>query len=305
MPDRTMRGVYPILSIPFDSKGRIATDDFEHLIDWTVGHRVHGVGVAMASEIYKLTEAERDEVTSLVVKRVRGRAKVVINTGAEGTDVAIHYSRRAQDLGADALMIRPPTYVPSGGDETVEYFRRIAEAVNIPIFLQDQSTAPVPPALAVRCARAHPNLCYIKVEAPPTSPRVAETAKLRGDSGLVIFGGAGGAFFLEELRRGSVGTMPGNTLPDAFVKVWDLWQAGKETDAEREFNRYHALIRTLGQAQGLANWIYKDVLVDRGVIRPEAAYARHPSLKPDDIQRREVTRLLEELGLRARAGARA
>ncbi|MBI2965276.1 MAG: dihydrodipicolinate synthase family protein [Chloroflexi bacterium] len=305
MPDRTMQGVYPILSIPFDSKGRIATEDFERLIQWTVGHGVHGVGVAMASEIYKLTEAERDEVTRFVVKNVRGRAKVVINTGAEGTDVAIHYSKRAEGLGADALMIRPPTYVPSGGDETVDYFRRIAESVNIPIFLQDQSTAPVPPALAVRCAKAHPNLCYIKVEAPPTSPRVAETARLRGDSGLVIFGGAGGGFFLEELRRGSVGTMPGNTLPDVFVKVWNLWQAGKEAEAEREFNKYHALIRTLGQGQGLANWIYKDVLVDRGVIRAEAAFARHPSLKPDDIQRREVTRLLEELGLRARAGARA
>jgi len=305
MPDRTMRGVYPILSIPFDSKGRVATEDFERLIDWTVGHRVHGVGVAMASEIYKLTEAERDSVIRTVVKQVGGKAKIVINTGAEGTDVAIHYSRRAEELGAHALMIRPPTYVPSGPDETVDYFKRIAEAVKIPIFLQDQSTAQVGPALAVRCARAHPNLCYVKVGSPPTAPRVAEAAKLRGDSGLILFGGAGGAFFLEELRRGAVGTMPGNTLPDVFVKVWDLWEAGKQAEAQREFHKYQPLIRTLGQGLGLANWIYKDVLVERGVIRPEAAFARHPSLKPDEIQRKEVVQLLEELGLRSRAGARA
>ncbi|MBI4305579.1 MAG: dihydrodipicolinate synthase family protein [Chloroflexi bacterium] len=304
MPDRSMTGVYPILSIPFDVNGKIVWDDFERLIEWTVGHGVHGVGVAMASEIYKLTESERDEVTRFVVKHVRGRAKVVINTGAEGTDVAIHYSKSAQGLGADALMIRPPTYVPSGGDENVEYFRRIAEAVNIPIFLQDQSTAQVPPALAVRCARTHPNLCYVKVESPPTSPRVAESVKLRGDSGLIIFGGAGGAFFIEELRRGAVGTMPGNTLPDMFVQVWNLWQSGKQDAAEREFHKHQALIRTLGQGLGLANWVYKDVLVERGVIKASSAYARHPSLKPDDDQRREVVQLLEELGLRATAGAR-
>jgi dihydrodipicolinate synthase/N-acetylneuraminate lyase len=171
--------------------------------------------------------------------------------------------------------------------------------VSIPIFLQDQANAPVPPALAVRCARAHPNLGYVKVETPPTAPRVAETATLRGDSGLVIFGGAGGAFFLEELRRGAAGTMPGNTLPDVFVRLWNLWQAGKDTEAELESHKYQALIRTLGQGLGLANWIYKHVLVERGVIKPSSAYARHPSLPPDDTHRREVVMLLDDLGLRA------
>jgi dihydrodipicolinate synthase/N-acetylneuraminate lyase len=112
MPDRSLAGVHPILSIPFDAKGRIVWGDFERLIEWTVGHGVHGVGVAMTSEIYKLTEVERDEVTTFVVKFVRRRVKVVINTGAEGTDVAIHYSRRAEAQGADALMVRPPTTSP-------------------------------------------------------------------------------------------------------------------------------------------------------------------------------------------------
>jgi dihydrodipicolinate synthase/N-acetylneuraminate lyase len=300
MADRTLRGIYPILSMPFDRAGRIAYEDLAAQVEWSIGHGVHGLGVAMASEIYKLTEAERDEVTRVVVAQTRGRAKIVINTGAEGTDLAVALSQRAEGLGADALMVRPPCYVPSTADETVEYFRRIGAAVRIPVFLQDQPTAPVPPALAVRCARAHEALCYVKVETPPTAPRVGETARLRGDSGLVIFGGAGGAFFLEELRRGAVGNMPGNTLPDMFVGVFNLWQAGREAEAEKEFHRYQALIRTLAQGLGLANWIYKDILVERGVIRRESAFARHPALEPDPLQREEVVRLLDELGLRGR-----
>ncbi len=294
MPDRSMTGIFPILSTPFRKDGSVHYEDLERQVEWFVDSGVHGLGIAMASEVYKLTGPERDEVLISVVKTVDGRAKVVMNTGAEGTDVAIFQSKQAQELGADALMVRPPTYVPTVASEVVEYFGRIGEAVSIPIFMQDQSNAQVPPAMAVQCARRHENLCYIKVETPPTVPRTAEAAKLRGDSGLILFGGAGGAFFLEELRRGSVGTMPGSTMPDVWVRIWDLWQRGDQDGAEREFHRYAPIIRTLAQGLGLSNTIYKYVMARRGAISSESIYARSPSLEPDEMQLREVDRLLEE-----------
>lgn len=297
MPDRTMKGVYPILSLPFDEKGRVVTDDLRKQVDWMVECGVHGVGIAVASEVYKLNEAERDDVLKTVVDQAAGRVKVVMNTGAEGTDVAIHYSKRAEELGADALMIRPTSFIPTVVEENVKYFERIAESVNIPIFLQDQGTAQVGPAMAAACAKRHENLCYIKVETPPTVPRMAETQKLSQGTGLILFGGAGGGFVLEEFRRGSVGTMPGSTLPDMFVRVWDMWQSGDEEGAEVEFSRYSTLIRTLAQGQGLANWIYKHIMVRRGIFEPTSAFAREPSLKPDELHLKEIDAQLEALDL--------
>ena len=297
MPDRTMTGVYPILSTPFRKDASIDYEDLERQVEWFIDSGVHGMGIAMASEVYKLTGPERDEVLKSVVKTANGRAKVVMNTGAEGTDATIFQSKRAEELGADALMIRPPTYVPTVASEVVEFFGRVGEAVSIPIFLQDQSTAQVPPTMAVQCAKRHENLCYIKVECPPTAPRTAEAARLRGDSGLILFGGAGGAFFLEELRRGSVGTMPGSTMPDVWVRLWNLWQDGEEQAAEKEFFHHAPLIRTLAQGLGLANTIYKYILGKRGIMKPESAYARHPSLEPDESQLYEIDRMLEHQGL--------
>ncbi len=300
MPDRTMAGVYPIISMPIDSQGRIVMEDLRKQVDWLIETGVHGIGIAVASEVYKLTEAERDEVLRAVVDQAAGRAKVVMNTGAEGTDVAIHYSKRAEELGADALMIRPTSFIPTVQEENIAYFERIAQAVTIPIFLQDQGSATVGPAMAAECARRHENLCYIKVETPPTVPRMAETRQLSEGTGLILFGGAGGAFVLEEFRRGSVGTMPGSTLPDVFVKVWDLWQAGEEDAATAEFSRYSTIIRTLAQGQGLANWVYKHIMVRRGIFEPGSAYARHPALKPDDLHLKEIDQQLEELDLLAK-----
>lgn len=298
MPDLTMRGVYPILSTPFDKDGNIVFDDLENQVDWIIQQGVQGIGIAMASEVFKFTESERDAVLKSVVATANGRAKVVMNTGAEGTDATIHYSKRAEDLGADALMIRPTSYIPTVASEHVEYFVRIAEAVGIPIFLQDQSTAAVPPAMAVACAKRHENLCYIKVETPPTIPRMAEAQSLVADgTNLILFGGMGGAFYIEELRRGSVGTMPGSTLPDKFVEMWDLWEAGDEAAATDAFDRYAPIIRTLAQGQGLANWIYKHIMWRRGVFSKDGVYARGPSLKPDETHLKEVDSQLDRLGL--------
>ncbi len=298
-----MNGIFPILATPFDEKGQIDFEDLEREVEWMINVGVNGVGIAVASEIYKLTDPERDEVLSSVVKQVNGRVPVVMNTGAMGTDVTVYYSQRAEELGANALMIRPPSFIAMPAGEVIEFFARVGASVGIPIFQQDQATAQVPPAMAIEIAKRHENLCYIKVETAPTVPRMAETAALRdaaaesGDAGgdLILFGGAGGTFLFEELRRGSVGTMPGSVIPDVFVNVWERWQDGDEEGAEAEFRRYGALIRTLKQPQGLDNWIYKEILVMRGIFK--SAHARHPAVKPDRFQIYELEQMLDELEL--------
>lgn len=297
MPDRSMKGVYPILSAPINEKGQLVMEDLENQVEWMIGKGVHGLGIAVATEIYKFSEEERDLILSTVVRVNNGRVKVVMNTGAEGTDHAVFLSKRAEELGADALMIRPTSFIPVPASENVEYFGRIAEAVSIPIFLQDQNTAPVPPAMAVACAERHENLCYIKVETPPTIPRMDETQKLAEGTGLVLFGGAGGAFAVEEFERGSVGTMPGSTLPDMFVRVWDSYQAGDKDAANSDMRRHAPLIGMLAQGQGFANWIYKHIMVRRGVFSPGSDFARHPALRPDAGHYKEIDSLLESLDL--------
>ncbi len=293
MTNQPMRGVYPILVTPFDEAGGIDEESLRRLIDFNIDAGVHGLGVALGSEIFKLSEAERDQVTTIVVDQVNGRVPVVINSGAPGTDLAVLYSRRAEELGADALMILPPSFMPTTGPEVLDYYRRISDAVNIPIFLQDVATATIPAGLAREIAEVCEWVQYIKVESAPITAKVAAMAEAAGDV-LTIFGGAGGGYFIEELRRGSVGTMPFCTQPEAFVAIWDLCQAGDEAAAfDRFYKELVPISRLAGQSNGLFYAVHKALLVHRGIIR--TATVRSPAPPVDPLIQRELQQLLDAL----------
>lgn len=288
-----MQGVFPILITPFDEESQIDEDSLRRLVEFNLDAGVHGLGVALGSEVFKLSEAERERVTRIVVDQVRGRVPVVINTGAAGTDLAVYYSRTAERNGANALMIMPPAFMPTGPDEVREYFRAISGAVNIPIFIQDTSSAPVSPNLARQIAEECEWVRYIKVESLPVTAKVADMVSQAGDQ-LVVFGGAGGNYFIEELRRGSVGTMPFCTQPEAFVEIWNLYQRGDEAAAREVFNRKLLPVsRIAGQGVGLFYQVHKEILRQRGVIR--TAKVRSPAPAMDELTRQDLQRVIDEL----------
>src|SRR5262245_15017506 len=99
-----MRGIFPILVTPFDEHEHVHDDDLRAVVEFTIGAGVHGLGIALGSEILKLTEAEREHVISIVVDQTQGRVPIVVNTGAQSNLTAARYSRQAEDLGATAVM---------------------------------------------------------------------------------------------------------------------------------------------------------------------------------------------------------
>lgn len=287
-----MSGVYPIIYMPFDDGGRIDWEDLAAEADWLVGAGVDGVGLAIGSEVFKLTEAERDEALRVVVKQVAGRCRVVMHAGAPGTDVAVAYAVRAAELGADALMVTPPALFPVPADVTVEHYRQVASAAKLPIFIQDIWTSPIPPALAVRIAREVPLARYAKAESPPTPDRTAELKQLGGED-VTVFGGLGGVSLIPELRRGATGTMPGPALPEVFVRSWKMWRAGEEAMAEAEMERVAPLLALLMRSIDGSYHLTKEILRRRGVIR--SAGVRMPTGPPDRVTLRETARLTERL----------
>jgi 4-hydroxy-tetrahydrodipicolinate synthase len=288
-----MQGVFPILVTPFDDRERVDEEGLRGVVEFNINAGVHGLGIALGSEILKLTEPERSQVISVVVDQTRGRVPVVVNTGAQANLTAALYSRQAEELGAAAVMCMPPS--PVSASETRSYFRAISDAVHIPVFIQDTPTTPVSAGLIRQIADESENVRYAKVESPP-QPAQVQAAVAAGDGRVSIFGGAGGTYLLEELRRGGIGTMPWPSQPHAFVEIWNAWQAGNERQAADIHGREIvplALLSTAGLRLG--HTIHKELLRRRGVIH--RAIVRAPSDPLDEITTRELDAICDRLGI--------
>jgi 4-hydroxy-tetrahydrodipicolinate synthase len=288
-----MRGIFPILVTPFDEQERIDEDGLRGVVEYNLSAGVHGLGIALGSEIGKLTEAERERLVSLVVGQVRERVPVVVNTGAQASFTAVASSRQAEDLGAAAVMCLPPAQ--ASATETRAYFGAISDAVRVPVFIQDTQGTPVSAGLIRQIADESERVRYVKVESAPQPHQVR--AAVEANRGLVsVFGGAGGTYLIEELRRGATGTMPWPSQPHAFVAIWDRWQAGDERGARELHEREVApLARLATTGVRLGHTIHKELLRRRGVLRRAAV--RAPSDPLDEPTRRELDELCERLGI--------
>ncbi len=263
---KSFRGIFAILQTPFTLDDQIDEQDVEREVAFCVRGGAQGVvWPQLFSEFYLLTEEERMRVAEIIVRAAAGRAVVVIGVQAPTKELAVRFARHAEEKGSDAVIALPPYLGAVSLDTVAEYYRSIARAVKLPIFIQN-SGGSWGPALSttfvIQLAREKPQLGNIKEEISPVAQRLGEYAH----SGVMrgIFSGNAGRNLLNELARGSSGTMPACEFVDIDVQVYNLAAAGKVDDARALFGKLLPMI-SLEETYGLS--FAKTVLVRRGVFK--------------------------------------
>jgi 4-hydroxy-tetrahydrodipicolinate synthase len=287
-------GIVPILLTPFHADETIDHASLHRQVDMVLNAGVHGLGIAIGSEIFKLTPTERIDMLRRVADQVAGAVPVVMNTSAPGTELAVRLAADAAQAGATRLMIWPPDFFPTGPDAVVVHLSRIAAETGLPIILQDVPQSPISPALALRIAEDVPLVDTIKVETQPTVEQVGAMVRAAGDR-LTILGGAGGGTLIEEFRRGARGTMPFASQSQDFMAVWTALETGDMATAQDIIESRILPVSRLGfQGRDLFYHVHKALLVQQTLF--ETATVRMPTALPDDITRHEIDGLLARFG---------
>ena len=288
-------GIFHILATPFREDGALDTTGYPRLIESVLSTGVNGLTIlGIAGEAHRLTDEERRRVVETVVKETRGRVPVAVGVSASGTHLATAFARMARDHGADALMVAPPTGLKNL-DAVAEHYRIVAAATGLPIVLQDepvttQVNMPAP-FIAQVCAEIA-QIQAVKLEEPPTLPKITRLRALFGDR-VAIFGGLGGVYFFEELSRGADGAMTGFPYPEALRAIREHFVAGRRDEARALFYRWLPLIRyesQPGATPGTAVGIRKEILRRRGWIA--SALVRPPAPALDAATQTELDELL-------------
>jgi len=296
-----LRGVYNIVPTPFGTDGELDESSLRRLMDFVIGTGVDGVTIlGVMGEAGKVSEAERERIVAVAIEGAAGRVPVCVGTTHAATDRCVALSRTAKSMGASALMIAPPALPRTNEAAMRRHYLAVAEAVALPVVVQDyppSSGVQMSPEFIGRLADEAPRLRYLKLEDEPTAPKT--TAVLSVNPAVRIFGGLGGLFMLEELRRGAIGTMTGFGFPEILVDIYRRFAAGDIDGATEVFYRYLPLIRFENQA-GINLALRKHVYHLRGAIATPRV--RAPFAPIDEATKFELAEILARLGLATPAG---
>lgn len=224
----TLAGVLPVLQLPYHTDESIDWATLAREIDWAYENGAHGIVAAMVTEILRLTDSERDELTHRLVEFNAGRGPVVMSVGDESTVQAVRHVRHATAAGVDALMAIPPTATRALLSEKIRYYEAIIAATDLPVIVQDASGyvgEPLPVGTQADLHRRFGERVLFKPEAQPLGPNLSRLRD-EGGEGLRVFEGSGGIALLDSHQRGICGTMPGTEIVWSIRAEWDALEAG-------------------------------------------------------------------------------
>ncbi len=291
-----LRGVWNIVPTPFEPDGTLDVLSLQRLVTFVRATGVNGLTIlGVLGEAGRLSDAERSTVIASVLAAAAGSIPVCVGVSHAATDRAVACARAAEAAGAAAVMLAPPPLSRPNDVALRRHYLAVAEAITLPIVVQDHpasSGVRMSVEFLLTLAGEAPQCRVIKLEDEPTPPKVG--ALVSGSSAITVLGGLGGQMLIEELRRGSHGTMTGFGFPEILVAVVRRWSRGDPEGAAAIFDRYATMIRFENQA--LLNLpIRKLVYQRRGAIAH--ATVRAPGSPADAGTLADLDDLLRRTGL--------
>lgn len=183
MKDAIFKGSAVAIVTPMDSHGNLDFKAMEKLLKFQLENGTDAIVVnGTTGESATLEEKEKLELIEFVVHYVNHRVPVIMGTGSNCTSHAVRLSRKAQSLGASALLQVTPYYNKTSQHGLVEHFTAVADSVEIPIILYNVPTRTgvnISPETYLKLSE-HPNIRAVK-EAGGNISSIAKTAALCGD----------------------------------------------------------------------------------------------------------------------------
>jgi dihydrodipicolinate synthase/N-acetylneuraminate lyase len=271
-------GVLAPVPTPFDEDDRVDTRRLTAALSKWMARPLHGVVVLGSNgEAVLLDDFEADRVIVAAREAVPPDRAFIVGTGRESTQATIRACKRAAEHGADAVLVRTPGFFKNQmtNDVFVRHYTAVAEDSPVPVLLYNFTALTgvnLLPAAVARLA-PHPNIVGMK-ESGGDVAQIAELIAVTPDTFKVLAGSA--ATFYAALCTGVSGAILalGCAVPDACVRVFELYRAGRHDEALALQRRLTPLARLLGPTYGVPglkaalNLLGYDVGVPRPPLAP-------------------------------------
>ena len=165
MSIRNLKGSIVALVTPFQNDGSVDFGKLKELVEWHLESKTDAIlALGTTGESSTMTHEEDDAVLRRVIETAAGRVPVIAGTGSNSTQTMLEKSLRAQELGADGLLLITPYYNKGNAEGIYRHFVTVADAVKIPCILYNvpgRTGCSISVENVERLSK-HPNICGIK-----------------------------------------------------------------------------------------------------------------------------------------------
>lgn len=284
-----LTGIVTVLNTPFTETNQVDLDSLAAHVIYALDAGVAGFLIpALASEVHKLTEAERIDLVRQVVNSTGGRVPVIGGASAEGTETRARIAAKLTELGCDGVLVSIPY---QNDQQYTTDVRAIAEHKPGFLMLQDWDFdgygLPVP--LIARLFDDIDAFQSLKVEVIPAGVKYSEVRHITGGR-LHLAGGWAVTQMIEALDRGVHAMMP-TALHRTYVHIDRLYRGGNRDAAVDLFNHVLPVLAFSNQHLDISIHFFKRLLHRQGIYA--TSHVREPILPFDTIHARIADELIE------------
>ena len=284
------KGVMPAVTTKFTDDDVLDFDMFAVNIKAQLEAGVHGIVLGgTLGEASTLLDEEKRELTRFTTDFVKD-VPVLINIAEQSTKAAVKAAQKAEEDGANGLMMLPPMRYKSGDRETVAYFKTVANSTSLPIMVYNN---PIDYKVEVTLDMFEELLKCDNIEAVKESTRdISNVTRIKNRFGdrLKIMTGVD-TLGLESLLMGADGWIAGLVcaFPKETVAIYELQKAGRIQEALEIYRWFLPLLELDINPKLVQNIKLAEVYTKIGTEN-----VRAPRLPLSGDERQKVIKIIED-----------
>jgi 4-hydroxy-tetrahydrodipicolinate synthase len=194
---------------------------------------IQGLAVlGLATEVHKLTSDEQLMILEWAFEDLDGRLPLAVTVSGPDASTQLQFAQKASDLGANWLILQPPSRRPLSEEECFDHFSEVMSSIQLPIAIQNAPEylgvgLSIPKILELNQRHSHFKLLKGEGSAVDVE-KLVKALK----SKMQVFNGRGGVELVDSLRAGCAGLIPAPEMVDRQVQIYQFWRDGLTEEAE-------------------------------------------------------------------------
>lgn len=228
------KGAGVAIVTPFKD-GKFDREAYENLIEFQIENKTQAIIVlGTTGEATTVNSEERGEIVRTAVEKIGKRVPVIVGTGGNCTRTSIEYTKQAEELGADGVLVVTPYYNKCTNKGMIENFTAIANSTKLPVILYNvpsRTAVNIPPEVVVEMAKLD-NVVGIK-EASGDISQILEIKNLVPEDFMIYSGNDDQVVPIYACGGHGVISVASNVIPKEMQEMCQAFMDGNPAEALR------------------------------------------------------------------------